>query len=127
MTAGLCFYCGTPQPGHHAGDELFRCHRCNLYMRGSWLVTGQETFELDNSRPWLCPWCAYPVAIEQKVPTDGSEFLCDGCNGTLIADMMVTQANVDAERKVSMKSRSYLLFVLLAVFTLWIIFGFVMK
>ena len=128
MAKGQCIYCGTPQVGGHVDDALYRCHRCNYYLRDSWLVDDIREFVLDGERAWLCPWCAYPVAIEQKVPDDRTrEFACDGCGGTVFGEMLVTQAAVNAEKKTSMNSRTYLLFVLAALGAMFVIFGWVLR
>lgn len=125
MANGLCIFCGTPQVGVQEGDALYRCHRCNLHLRASWLVDDLDDFVLNNEHRWLCPWCAYPVGLEQTVPPENAEFICDGCGGTLIGDMLVTQANVNMERKVSMRFRGYVFLVLAAIVAAAIVFGWV--
>ena len=110
----LCPYCLTRQVGIADNNELYRCEACNYHICRMWLVTGPGEFELDNTRDVCCPWCAYPVALEQAVPGDG-EFMCDGCAGTLIAEMLVTQASVAAERKQSMTNRGYFILIVLAL------------
>ena len=123
--ANLCPYCARRQFAVVVPAELYRCPGCNFFIKGDWLVDDPLDYVLNNDRRWLCPWCAYPVAVEQEVPPENGEFQCGGCAGTLFEDMLVTQANVNAERKVSMRLRGYFILIALAVLFVVFVFGFV--
>ena len=122
----LCPYCGTFQRGVATEHpEYYRCHGCNYHIHPDWLVDDPDGFVLNDEECVLCPWCGYPAGLLQKVPEQG-EFLCAGCTGTLIGDMLVTQAELDVERKRSMQARHYFLMIAvtlaaLAAFVAWVL------
>lgn len=63
----------------------------------------------------------------QNVLPDNAEFMCGGCSGTLIGDMLVTQSEVDLERKGSMRTRTYLTMLFAMILAFFVVFYLVLS
>ena len=111
-----CPYCRAAQPPglRDARSEWWRCTRCNFHITAGWLVDDTEDWQLDDQLEVLCPWCGYPAGLLQEPPGQG-EFPCGGCDGTLIADQLVTPDLIARDQRSGTRLRKQLLIVLVGL------------
>lgn len=122
VVSDCCPYCNTRQIGAADADGFYRCHDCNFFVREDWLVPEGDRYVLDDSRDVLCPWCGYPAGVAQELTPD-TEAICEGCSGTIVPEMLVTQAALVVDRQRGAKERNLFLVVLTAIVLLMLVLG----
>ena len=122
VVSDCCPYCGTRQIGIADEAGFYRCHDCNYHVREDWLVPEGGQNLLNDDRAVLCPWCGYPAGVVQDFPDEG-EVMCEGCSGTLVAPMLVTQAALAVDRQRGSKERNMILMIMVLVFLAMMVVG----
>ena len=125
ITSDCCPYCNTRQIGTADEQGFYRCHDCNYFVREDWLVPDGDQYILDDSRSVLCPWCGYPAGVAQELEAE-VEAMCDGCSGTIVPEMLVTQKALLVDRQRGAKERNLYLVMMIAVVVILFVLAMIM-